>query len=229
MWPLTQTCPKALLDIAGEPFIVRQLRAIAAQGVADVVLCVGFLAEQIEAVVGDGAQFGLRVRYSPDGPKLLGTGGALRWALPLLGEAFFVMYGDSYLPISFAAVRDTFQASQQPACMTVLHNAGRWDSSNVLWQPPADGETAGAGQLLRYSKKNRTPDMHHVDYGLGIVRADVLAQHPSGESFDLADAYEALSLRGALAGHLVTERFYEIGSPQGLADTVAFFQARATR
>ena len=103
--PITEKIPKSLVDVAGEPFIVRQLDYLFRQRVRDVVLCIGYLGEMIEAVVGDGSRFGLRVSYSIDGPILLGTGGALRRAAPLLGEAFFVLYGDSYLPVDYRCDR----------------------------------------------------------------------------------------------------------------------------
>ncbi len=213
MRPLTERVPKALLEVAGKPFIDWQLQQLAGQGVRDVVLCVGYLGEMLEAHVGNGARFGLRVHYSPDGPTLLGTGGALRQALhahpAALGSAFFVLYGDSYLPIDFAPVQERFAQSKAPALMTVLANGDRWDTSNVLWQD---------GKLARYSKRDRSADMRHIDYGLGVIASDVLLKQADGP-FDLAHVYERLSEQGQLAGQEVHERFYEIGSPQGLADT----------
>ena len=136
--PITETIPKALVDVAGTPFILRQLDYLRRQGVSRVVLCVGFLGEQIEAVVGDGAAMGLSVSYSQDWPKLLGTGGALKQALPLLDSRFLVLYGDSYLPIDFAAVEREFLVSGKPALMTVQRNEDRWDKSNVLFREQRD-------------------------------------------------------------------------------------------
>jgi MurNAc alpha-1-phosphate uridylyltransferase len=130
--PITETIPKALVAIEGTPFILRQLEHLRQDGVRRVVLCIGLPGEQIEAVVGDGSDNGLSVSYSRDWPKLLGTGGALRKALPLLDSRFLVLYGDSYLPIDFAAVEGEFLGSGKPALMTVLRNADRWDKSNVL-------------------------------------------------------------------------------------------------
>ncbi len=217
MRPLTEKIPKALLDVAGQPFIARQLTYLQSQGVRDVVVCTGHLGEQIQAVIGNGESLGLRVRYSPDGPQLLGTGGALRQALPLLGDVFFVMYGDSFLPIDFSQVQASFERSDQIALMTVLHNHGQWDGSNVLW---ADGK------LQRYKKGNPPSDMHHIDYGLGILTAPVLLRHSPEFAFDLAAVYEELSQMGQLKGFEVKQRFYEVGSPSGLADTIDYFQNR---
>ena len=214
MRPLTETIPKALLDIAGEPFICRQLTYLKRQGISKVVLCIGYLGEQIEAIVGDGSAFGLEVRYSPDGPKLLGTGGALRQALPQLGEAFFVLYGDSFLPVEFAPVEASFYAQGKPALMTMLANQNRWDKSNVLVEN---------GQLIEYNKKQPRPEMAYIDYGLGIVSASLLRDYEEGAAFDLAEIYQALSLKGALAGFEIFERFYEIGSFEGLKETAAYF------
>jgi NDP-sugar pyrophosphorylase family protein len=207
--PITETIPKALVPVAGEPFLAHQLRLLHSRGLRQAVLCVGFLGEMIEREFGGGAAFGMQLKYSFDGPQLLGTGGALRRALPLLGEAFLVLYGDSYLPIDYAAAVRTFVVSGKPALMTVFHNEGRWDTSNVIF---ADGT------IRCYDKKERRPEMQHIDYGLGILRAQVLTCRPADEAFDLADVYRDLSVSGQLAGFDVRQRFYEIGSHAGLAE-----------
>lgn len=215
MRPATDRIAKSMLPIAGEPFIAHQLRLIAGEGIAEVVVCAGHLGEQIEGFVGDGARFGCRVAYSWDGEALLGTGGALRRALPLLGERFLVMYGDSLLPTRFRPVWSAFRRSGLPALMTVFHNEGRWDTSNV--------EFAG-GAIRAYDKVARTPRMRHIDYGLGAIEAAALAGRPPGR-FDLADFYCDLARAGRLAGFEVADRFYEIGSPAGLAETSTFLEA----
>ena len=212
--PITNNIPKSLVNVAGKPFVVRQLDYLRQQGITRVVLCLGYLGEQVEAIVGDGSDFGLEVRYSWDGPRLLGTGGALRQAMPLLGEQFFVFYGDSYLPINFRAVERDFLASGKPALMTVLKNHDQWDKSNVLFRD---------GIITEYNKRTPGPEMAHIDFGLGILSASVLENEPAHEPFDLADIYYRLSVRGLLAGHEVFGRFYEIGSQQGLNDTIAYF------
>jgi NDP-sugar pyrophosphorylase family protein len=218
--PVTAKVPKALLPFAGRPFIHWQLELLARQEIAQVVLCVGFLGEQIEAAVGDGAEFGMQVRYSFDGNVLLGTGGALKHALPMLGEAFFVLYGDSYLDCSFAAVQAAYAASRCAALMTVFHNEDRWDRSNVLWRD---------GAIVEYNKSAPRADMQHVDYGLSVWSARALAQWHDGAVFDLADAYHELSLRGELGGFEVGERFYEIGSARGVEETERHLSARVGR
>ena len=213
--PITEKIPKALVDVAGKPFVVRQLDYLRRQGITCVVLCISFLGERVEAVVGDGSAFGLEVHYSWDGPRLLGTGGALRQALPLLGKQFFVFYGDSYLPIDFREVEQIFLNSGKPALMTVLRNGNLWDKSNVLFRN---------GCITEYNKRTPRPEMAHIDYGLGVLSAAVLKDAPVNEPFDLADIYHKLSLQGALAGHEVFERFYEIGSHKGLEETIDYFK-----
>jgi NDP-sugar pyrophosphorylase family protein len=215
MRPITTSIPKALIDVAGKPFIHRQLEYLRDQGVSKVVLCLGFLGEQVEASVGDGGRFGLAVKYSYDGPKLLDTGGALKQALPHLGERFFVLYGDSFLPCDFASVQRAFVDRGKPALMTVMRNGDRWDKSNVLFRN---------GRLLEYNKRAPSPEMTYIDYGLGVLCSDVLTGRSSGEGFDLATVYHELSLAGGLAGFEVHERFYEIGSVQGLKDAEKYFR-----
>jgi len=207
--PITEKIPKSLVSVAGEPFLAHQLRLLHSRGLRRAVLCVGYLGEMIEQDFGDGSGYGMELRYSFDGPKLLGTGGALRQALPLLGEEFLVLYGDSYLPIDYAAVLASFHTSGQPGLMTVFHNEGAWDTSNVHFE---------RGRIVRYDKKDRVPEMRHIDYGLGAFRASVFAERPAGEAFDLADVQRGLVAKGALAGHEVFQRFYEAGSHSGLAE-----------
>ena len=210
--PLTERIPKALVEVAGRPFVDWQLELLVSAGIKRVVFCVGYLGEMIEAHVGDGARFGLEVAYSYDGPTLLGTGGALRQALPLLGEEFLVLYGDSFLPIEYAAVTEAFLKSNEPGIMTVLKNEGRWDSCNV-WM---DG-----GEIRLYDKKARLPEMQHIDYGLTGFRSEVFSQR-SAEAFDLAEVMRELVTKKEMAAFEVTERFYEIGSPAGIADLDAY-------
>lgn len=210
--PLTERIPKALVEVAGRPFVDWQLELLAAAGIKRVIFCVGYLGEMIEAHVGDGARFGLEVAYSYDGPTLLGTGGALRQALPLLGEEFLALYGDSYLPIDYAVVTEAFLKSGKLGLMTVLKNEGRWDSCNVWME---------AGQLRIYDKKACLPEMQHIDYGLTAFRAEVLSQR-AAVAFDLAEVMRELIEKNEMSAFEVTERFYEIGSPAGIADLVAY-------
>ena len=213
--PITEKIPKSLMDVVGKPFLIRQLEYLRCQGVTRVVLCLGYLGDQVEAIVGDGSDFGIIVSYSHDGPRLLGTGGALKQALPLLGEQFFVFYGDSYLPIDFREVERNFLLSGKLALMTVLKNSGQWDKSNVLFNDSI---------IFEYNKQAPKPEMAHIDYGLGVLSASVLENAPSNEHFDLADIYHQLSLQGLLAGYEVFERFYEIGSHKGLQETINYFK-----
>jgi NDP-sugar pyrophosphorylase family protein len=207
--PLTEKIPKSLLEVAGEPFIIHQLRLFQSQGARRVVICAGYLGQMIEEAVGDGAQFGLEVRYSFDGPVLMGTGGALRQALPLLGEAFAVLYGDSWLDYPYAKIERHFLESGKSGLMTVFRNDGAWDRSNIEFRD---------GGIRRYDKREITQAMHHIDWGLGFLRADVLTGWPEGP-FDLADVYDRLLQAADLAAYEVPTRFFEIGSTQGLAET----------
>jgi D-sedoheptulose 7-phosphate isomerase len=213
--PITEEIPKALVEVAGEPFVYHQLRLLAGQGIRRVVFCIGYRGQQIVEAVGDGRRFGVQAEYVYDGPALLGTGGALVNALPLLGEAFFVLYGDSYLVCDYHAVAATFQATKCSALMTVLRNEERWDTSNVEY----DG-----GNIIIYSKTNKTPRMRHIDYGLGVFSRAVFADKPPGVAFDLADIYGSLAKHGMLAAYEVHQRFYEVGSLSGIEDLAEYLK-----
>jgi MurNAc alpha-1-phosphate uridylyltransferase len=210
--PITETVPKSLVEVAGKPFVAWQLEYLAKQGVSHVVLCLGYLGEMIQRVVDTGEQFGLKVSYSFDGTDLLGTGGALKRALSVLSRRFFVMYGDSYLPVDFRSVQEAYIFSRRRALMTVLENKNRWDKSNVLFEN---------GRLIEYNKHTPRPEMNHIDYGLGLIDAGVFDRYHSSRPFDLAAVYHELSLNGELTGYEVYQRFYEIGSLAGLEETKA--------
>lgn len=207
--PLTEAIPKALVSINGEPFVAHQLRLLRTQGITQVVLCVGYLGEQIVQVIGDGSQFGLQVDYSFDGPMLLGTAGAIKRALPQLDKSFFVLYGDSYLECDYRSIQTAFERSRMTALMTVFRNDGHWDTSNVEY---ADG------RILTYSKRARTPQMRHIDYGLGVFRRSAFADVPDHSQYDLEALYQGLLGQNQLAAFEVSQRFYEIGSPSGLEE-----------
>ncbi|HZR06410.1 MAG TPA: nucleotidyltransferase family protein [Candidatus Udaeobacter sp.] len=207
--PVTDKTPKALLSVAGEPFVVHHLRLLRSQGLRKIVLCVGYLGDMIKAKVGDGSDLGLQIAYSFDGPTLLGTGGALKRALLMLGQQFLVTYGDSFMPVDYSAIVEAFVLSGKPALMAVLENEGRWDASNVWFE---------AGRILHYDKRVPTPEMRHIDYGISVLNAGVFASFPSNSAFDLADIYSRLASEKRLAAFEVKQRFYEIGSPQGLAE-----------
>jgi NDP-sugar pyrophosphorylase family protein len=217
--PVTDKTPKALLSVAGEPFLVHHLRLLRSHGLRKIVLCVGHLGDMIKAKVGDGGDLGLQIAYSFDGPTLLGTGGALKRALPMLGERFLVTYGDSYMPVDYSAIVDAFVLSGKPALMTVLENEGRWDASNV-WSE--------AGEILRYDKKVPTPEMRHIDYGISVLNAAVFAPLPNNPAFDLADVYSRLASEKRLAAYEVKQRFYEIGSLQGLVELDSLLRGKLT-
>jgi NDP-sugar pyrophosphorylase family protein len=215
--PITEKIPKSLIEIHGEPFIVHQLRLLRASGIHRAVICVGHLGEMIRDVVGDGSRLDIKVDYSFDGPALLGTAGAIQNALPKLGAAFFVIYGDSYLPCNYVDVLSAFEYSHAQALMTVFRNEGKWDASNVEFM---------GKEILAYSKQTPTPEMDFIDYGLGVFRAEAFASVLAGKAHDLATLYQHLLRRGQLAGFEVRERFYEIGSPEGLRETSDFLAAQ---
>jgi len=203
--------PKPLLHVAGEPFLVHQLRLLARHGATRVVLCVGYLGELIERRIG-ASQFGIDITYSYDGPSPIGTLGAVRKAAPALGHRFLVLYGDTYLRLDYREVADKWEDSGLPALMTVLRNEGQWDVSNVCF----DGT-----RVSRYDKRAPVPEMSWIDFGLGGLRSETLDLLPDTAD-DLSDLYHELAARGELFGYEASERFFEIGTPASLAETSEF-------
>jgi len=212
MQALAKGLPKSLIPIKNRPFLHYQLNSLARQGIKNILLCVGYGADQIERYAEDGRTWGLQITYAREGNDLRGTGGALRLAYDQgrLQPVFFVLYGDSYLPVDFLPVWNYFETRTEPALMTVLKNEGRWDKSNARF----DGQ-----KITCYDKGDPAPDMAYIDYGLSVLRAEAVDQAiPPRSVYDLSDLFHKFSERGKLAGYEVTARFYEIGSPEGLED-----------
>ena len=190
-----------MLEIAGEPFIAHQLRLLKNKGIEHVVICLGFLGDSIKKYVKTGAQFGLQVEYSFDGDIALGTGGALKKALPLLDEFFFVLYGDSYLQCNYQEIGDFFMKHHKQGLMTVFKNENQWCNSNVIFKNH---------EILNYDKKNNLSSMQYIDYGLGILSKVIFDHYPAHANIDLENIYQDLLHKKQLLGFEVFERFYEI-------------------
>jgi NDP-sugar pyrophosphorylase family protein len=221
MLPATRELPKALLPVAGQPFAAHQLELLRRNGVDRVVYCIGHLGALIREFVGDGRRFALEVAYVDEGERLRGTGGALRLAADTgaLEDRFLVTYGDAFLPIDYGAVDRAFVASGAPALMTVFRNDGRWIASNAVFEN---------GWVTLYDKQppELVAEMRWADYGVSLLTRDLVeAEIPTNESVDLSDVFGRLSRQGNLAGLEVHERFYEIGSPEGLRTTEAILRA----
>lgn len=214
---LAKDTPKAMLEVGGRPFIDWQLEQVRSQGVERVVLCLGHLAQAIEGHVGDGRRWGLQVRYSYDGPKALGTGGALKQALPLLGDPFFVLYADSWLQAPWQGMQQAYGRGDCDSVMSVLRNQGQWDKSNVKFED---------GWVKAYDKKAPAADFDCIDYGLNLFSHAAFGRLDK-EAFDLGELQGLLAAQGRLRGIEATERFYEIGTPEALAETRAYLTRRS--
>ena len=207
--PITKTIPKALVEVAGQPFIAHQLRLLKSHGVKHVIISAWYKGEMIRDYLGNGEQLGMDVQYVFDGDHPLGTGGAIRQALPLLNDPFFVLYGDSYLPCDYADIQAHFDRHNQPGLMTVYRNHGKWDTSNVEMHN---------NEILCYDKIDQTSQMEFIDYGLGLFRPEVFVSLPKGQPADLTAIYQNLVAGHRLLAYEVKQRFYEIGSFEGLRE-----------
>jgi NDP-sugar pyrophosphorylase family protein len=209
------TTPKALLRVAGRAFIDFKLASLAAEGVKRVVLLLGHGDRLIADHVGTGADYGLHVTCRSDGPTLLGTGGAVRRALDLLGEAFWVTYGDTFLRAPMAEIEATFHSRGIEAMMTVLRNRDRWDRSNVHIEK---------GLVVEHRKGSPPGSYEYIDYGLAILRREPVETFPAGSPFDLEQVFQLLIANGTMGAYVVSRRFYEIGTPEGYRQTNEFLR-----
>lgn len=209
LWPLTQRLPKCLLPVGRRPFLEHQIELLRRNGIRDIVLCVGYLGDRILRHFGDGAAFGVRLAYGWELNGLLGTAGAIKNAEAILEREFFVIYGDSYLPLDYRAVMNAFRQSDKLAMMVVYRNCNRYDRSNVA---------VGDGLVLAYDKENPRPDMVYINYGVSLLRKRALRLIPEGVPFSQEEFYQELIRRGELLAYETPQRFYEIGSRRGLAE-----------
>ena len=217
LYPVTKTVSKAMIEISGRPFIAHQLELLKRNQITKVVLCIGNLGEQIKNFVKDGNEFGLEVRYSQEHDQLLGTGGAVKKALPLLDDIFFVMYGDSYLDIEFQPVLDYFLSHQGKGLLTVFKNKNQWQKSNIVFKD---------AKIIKYDKKEISKDMEYIDFGLSLWRKQVFIDSAYAEVFDLAQLIQDLVSLGELLGYEVDRRFFEIGSFQGIEETRHYLESQ---
>lgn len=207
--PLTSEVPKALIPIGGKPFLHHQIELLKRQGIRDIVLCVGHLAEQVQDYFRDGRWLGVRIKYSEEKGSLLGTAGAIKKAEPLLGDDFFLMYGDSYLMIDYQEIMRYFRRFHRLGLMVVWKNLGRLERSNV---------SAKGNLVTAYNKDQKSSDMVYINYGLSVLRKEALVFIPPGRPFSQEEFYQILIDRRELLAFEVGQRFYEIGSPRGLEE-----------
>ena len=205
--PLTEQTPKSLIPVNGRPFLQYQLELFKRSGISDVVLCVGYLGDQIKSYFGDGSRFGVDIHYSEEGEHLLGTAGAIRHAAGFLTDEFFLTYGDSYLLLDYRAVMDWFRQRDKLGLMVVYRNCDQLDRSNVIVE----------GDLVKvYDKEGCTPGMEYINYGVSVLRKEALSLIPPGRPFTQEDFYQLLIGQEQLLAFETRQRFYEIGSRHGL-------------
>jgi len=232
---IDEKIPKSMVAVADAPFIDHQLRLLSRKGASNVILLLGHLGDQIADFVKDGSAYKLKIEYSCDGEQLLGTGGAIKKALPMVTGEFAVMYGDSYLDLDVMAVNAAFRESGKDALMTVLRNENRWGASNVSFvdglvrkyekhQQDKHQKDKQDKQHQDASSHHHAADLHYIDYGFSILKKSAFDPFAGAQSFDLSQAFEHLIEEQMLAGFEVERRFYEIGSLQGLAETDEFLR-----
>jgi N-acetyl-alpha-D-muramate 1-phosphate uridylyltransferase len=212
--PHTEKIPKSLLEINGKPFIEYQLELLKKNGIENIVICAGFLGEQIQEYINK-INPDTGINFSFDGEKLLGTGGAVKKALPLLDDPFFIMYGDSYLDTDFKIINEYFLQNRKHGLMTIFKNNGKWDKSNVIFKD---------GKIIEYDK-NKKENKDYIDYGLGILTHEAFEDFKNESVFDLEEVYKSLLKNNELLGYEIKERFYEIGSFEGIEETSKYLSS----
>lgn len=214
---ITKKIPKSMIPIAGKPFLHYQIELLRKAGIYDIVLCIGHLGEQIESYFGDGSNYDVNIAYSYEKGKLLGTGGALKNAAGLLQDKFFTLYGDSYVNLDFSAVMSYFMSFNKLALMTIFKNYGRYDTSNIAIE----------GNLIRqYGSRNKNDNLVYIDYGVSLFRKKVLDLVPADSVYPMGDIFKQLIEREELLAFEVPQRFYQIGSPEGLRELTELIEGK---
>lgn len=218
---LTGNMPKPMVGVHGKPFFLYMLELLKWHGFRQFHFCIGYQGKAIKKYFGNGDKFGVHITYSSDETKLLGTAGALRNALAMLEEDFLLIYGDSYMDIGYnELVYRYIQLKKQghkKAIMAIFQNNDRYDKSNVLFKN---------GRIIAYDKKNPTPDMQHIDYGISVLNKKLIAGIPRDQVADLASLYNKTAREGSVAAYPIRKRFYEIGTPTSLTEFRKFVQKR---
>jgi len=209
LYPVTLEVPKSLIEINGKPFIQYQIDLIKSKGINNIVLCLGNFAKPIEDYLNDGKSNDMNILYSYDGETLLGTGGAIKKAFPLLSDPFMIIYGDSYLNIEYIDIMEYFNNFDKLGLMTVLKNENKWDKSNIVFKD---------GKIVKYEKVDDV-EFDYIDYGFNILRKNSFTPFMKEDRFDLKDIFKDLISKGELLGYEVFNRFYEIGSFNGIEET----------
>jgi NDP-sugar pyrophosphorylase family protein len=214
---LKKKLPKALIKISGKPFIYHQLTYLRKEGIKKVIICIGYLGDRIKNYVGNGKKFDIEVLYSKDWPHLLGTGGAIKNALPLITDKFFILYGDTFLPINYKDIVKFHLKNKSKSVITIIKNKGMWDKSNINFKN---------NKIIEYNKFNNGLEMEYIDYGLSLLSKDIFNKYPPKKSFDLSVIFRQLIIQKKLLGFEVYKRFYEIGSIKGLRQTKKFLKKK---
>jgi NDP-sugar pyrophosphorylase family protein len=215
--PVTESVPKALVKIEGKPFVDWQLELLAKNKFSRVIFCTSYKSDMIQNYVGNGSKYGLEISFVEDGKERLGTGGAIRNAIPHLDQEFIVMYGDSFLDINFQQVSHGFDHCSKPAMMTIYKNDGKYDNSNVKLNNRGD---------IFYNKENPDASFKYIDYGLIFFKREVFEETVIGKTFDLSEMLHKLSKQFRIAGFEVQSRFYEVGSFSGIIELETYLRKK---
>ena len=212
--PLTEKIPKALVLVSGKPFIEWQISLLKSQGYKELIILTGFLGNQIKEYLGNGEKYGITINYCSDGSTLLGTGGAIKNAIDLLPENFFIMYGDTYLPINFIEVEEAYFNKNKKALMTIFKNNNAFDKSNIIYEND---------KIIKYVINENLENLEYIDYGLSIFSKEVFLKINTSK-FELKTVFIDLISLEELGAYRVYKRFYEMGRVETLIETENYFR-----
>jgi len=216
MKPMTLDIPKSMIEIDGKPFLEHQLELLKENDVKNVVVCVGHLGHQIKEYFKKGEKLGMNIKYGDEKENLLGTAGALKNAGDFLADEFFLMYGDSYVPVDFQAITSHFKKFNKKSLMVIYKNADRFDKSNIEIEQDL---------IKSYDKKNNQ-GMLFIDAGVSLLKKEILRLIPPSRNFPLERIYQHLIKEKEMLAYQMRERFYQIGSFEGLEEFKSLIKSR---
>lgn len=218
--PVTEKIPKAMVSINGKPFLRHLLELLGEQNISDILLCTGYLGEQVKAYFGDGKSLELRIKYREEKGALLGTGGALKQAQSLMAEHCLVLNGDTYLPIDYNEMAVTYFGRGKKALTAVYANQKNTGVKNNL-------ALSGDDTVTRYDKGGTGPGLNYVEAGALIIQRQALDLIPDKYPVAIEKGlYPSLIAQRELGAYITNQRFYDIGTPEQVLVFEEFLRER---
>lgn len=219
--PLTEKTPKPMVPVFGKPYLEYQLIWLKSQGIERILILTGYLGKKISLHFGDGSSLGVQIDYSQE-PEALGTGGALKFAEKKLDSLFFLIYGDSFLPVDYQDLKNYFFYAGRKIVVVVYDNQNH-DTS------VANNISLGENRLIqKYKKNSKDEDLSFVEAGVLVLKKEILSLTHQNRKFSLEEELFPILIREKeMCGYISQKPFYDIGTAQRLVRFESFVRSES--